>query len=142
ASSHSQRNQPYAVAAVKITAHRARIAIQRQGNCTNFSSGRKRHKIAVTGSIIRIAAAPSAPVGTKNPQSRPEAPAKYLLHVTTTVAANQRISSTARFDAMRLKASWSASAVLAYRKFSPGVRPPASAPEMLTQRCSYNAGIR
>jgi len=50
---------------VNVIAHKANMDIQRQGNCTNRSSGKYRHKAPVTGNIKRIAAADNVTLAIK-----------------------------------------------------------------------------
>src|SRR6266704_5748615 len=137
-SSQANRSHPRTDTAVKIVAHTASTDIHLHGNCTKRSSGKNRQKTRVIGNIRTVAAAESAAMAEKCLAARLSSGlATKVFRQAVTAAHNaQKISSTAMFDAIRLKASCSLSVVFAYIKFSAGVSPSESTPEMLTQRCS------
>src|SRR6266404_9648565 len=115
-SSQANRSHRRAVTAVKIVAHRASTDIHLHGNCTKRSSGRNRQKTRVIGNIRTVAAAESTAMAKECLTARLSGlAAKVFRQAVTAANSAQKISSTAMFDAMRLKASCSLSVVFAYR---------------------------
>src|SRR3979490_2417662 len=114
----------------------ARMDIQRHGNCTKRNLGSTIHKILLIRVIKNAAITESATIALQNlfvNDPLIERPRGKLSAANTPVNSSIRLAA---WEAIRLKALCSGSAITVYKKFCEGCKPDASAREMFTQLCS------
>jgi hypothetical protein len=107
------------------------------------SFGRSSQRIEL-GRVIRITAAtPSSTItGQSFPAAFPSSRFFEVLLARSAAIAVSTINTMATLEATQLKALWSGSSMVVYRKFCAGSSPEERAWPILTQRCSYTAGTK
>src|SRR4029077_6646060 len=103
---------------------KARIDIQRHGNCTKRSFGRNSQRKALSRSIVNVAAAARSNKARHTLACRLDAaPGAALRYARSAAMPVVTIRITAAGEAIQLKRLCSGSLIVVYRKFCEGSRP-------------------